>query len=321
MNALRGWTKLHGLCLDGCAADLDEGMVKLVHAATTSGNTPMHFACARPGARRIATRLLAMGGSILAPNTKGQTPLHCAAAHFSPGDVDSLLSTSKPQIIDVADEGGCTPLHWAIQQSMTPLATSVALLCAGASANRPDGNGDTALHYAAREGRYNLFEMLVDAGGDIDARNHRGVAPIHVAIEADDEDFVRAYLHANMEDPPVTTRSKSTLLHVAARNGSQSVAQALLDILGHTTVDVPDKYGQTALVVAVANKNFGIADKLQRVGANVPNNCKALLRIAVDIIAAFESDSDSDYDSDSDMWASDDDLPSYTSRGSLITAA
>jgi len=87
------------------------------------------------------------------------------------------------------------------------------------------------------------------------------------------------------------------MLHVAARNGAQTVAEAIIDFFGRRVVDVHDKYGQSPLVVAVANKNFEVADLLESAGAEVPSNCVLAMRIARGVIPEYGSDSD---DSDLD---------------------
>jgi ankyrin repeat protein len=42
---------------------------------------------------------------------------------------------------------------------------------AGADVNQPDGNGMTALHYAAEHGDASVCDYLIDCGADMNARD------------------------------------------------------------------------------------------------------------------------------------------------------
>lgn len=57
-----------------------------------------------------------------------------------------------------------------------------SLLSSGSvSVDAPDVVGRTALHYAATEGQAEVVEVLVRAGGSVNAANHYGGSPLHSA--------------------------------------------------------------------------------------------------------------------------------------------
>lgn len=77
-----------------------------------------------------------------------------------------------------------------------------ACLGRGASANRADVNGNTALHHAARFGHQSLIQPLVEHGARLEARNHDGNTPLHVA-NTHGHEFVALELMAHGADSMV----------------------------------------------------------------------------------------------------------------------
>jgi ankyrin repeat protein len=62
------------------------------------------------------------------------------------------------------------------------LATTEALLDAGADVNARDGNGRTALHGAAALGYNDVVKFLVEHGADLAAADADGLKPIDAAL-------------------------------------------------------------------------------------------------------------------------------------------
>jgi len=58
----------------------------------------------------------------------------------------------------------------------------VELLSMGYDPNLQDWDGDTALHYACREGDIEMVELLLRHGADPDIENNEGETPLAVAI-------------------------------------------------------------------------------------------------------------------------------------------
>eukprot|EP00744_Colponema_vietnamica_P021288 GILI01030385.1.p1 GENE.GILI01030385.1~~GILI01030385.1.p1 ORF type:complete len:216 (+),score=42.05 GILI01030385.1:42-689(+) len=134
--------------------------------------------------RAILQENSAVADTINVLNSDGMTPLTTAATIGNVGVIQSLLVDGKADINLQNGEDGSTPLNCAIRQGH--VAASNALLDAGASAspdlkNREDG---TALHHAALGIRWEaadqiaLIKRLIDAGGDIHAKNNQGHTPL-----------------------------------------------------------------------------------------------------------------------------------------------
>ena len=58
-------------------------------------------------------------------------------------------------------------------------------MCLDAVPSHINQAGWTAMHYAARAGRGRVVEMLIKAGGDVNAKNARGHTPLDWAIEGE----------------------------------------------------------------------------------------------------------------------------------------
>eukprot|EP00168_Porphyra_purpurea_P021407 TRINITY_DN9507_c0_g1_i1.p2 TRINITY_DN9507_c0_g1~~TRINITY_DN9507_c0_g1_i1.p2 ORF type:complete len:220 (-),score=20.74 TRINITY_DN9507_c0_g1_i1:70-729(-) len=169
--------------------------------------------------------------------------------------------------VNVPDQHGCTPLHWALQQLDFNADVLRLLLAAGASASALDHNGDSPLHYAAREGIAEAVELLLKAGCDFTIPNLEGMTAFHVACAGDEEEVVLRLLEVATLDPShKTTIHGLGPLHIAARSGSCAVLELLL-AAGVTPVDDTDSYGRTALHIAAKSGQEDIACKLVEVGA------------------------------------------------------
>src|SRR6478672_8478072 len=96
-----------------------------------------------------------------------------------------------------------------------------ALLKQGADVSAAQGDGMTALHFAAERGDAAMTEMLVYAGANIAAVTRIGqYTPLHVASRTGNAVVVQALLNAGANVSAKTTTSGVTPLHLAAASGS-----------------------------------------------------------------------------------------------------
>ena len=65
------------------------------------------------------------------------------------------------------------------------LCVSSQLIEAGENVNAKDSDGNTPLHWAAREGNADNVRQLIDAGAYVNARDRRGNTPLRRAALAD----------------------------------------------------------------------------------------------------------------------------------------
>ena len=80
---------------------------------------------------------------------------------------------------DVGDGEDKMPVWWAARKGHT--STVKALVRGGDDINRPDNDGQTALHAAAMGGHTDTFVMLVQCGGNVNATDNNGRTPLDAA--------------------------------------------------------------------------------------------------------------------------------------------
>ena len=118
-------------------------------------------------------------------------------------------------------------------------------------------DGQTPLHYAARNGRPSVIPALVAAGADVNAKGGRdgtdrtpqGHTPLHYAADGGHAAAVSVLL-AEGADPNVKSKGGGTPLHeVFTDSGNAAVVAALL--AGGASVNVRNDVGETPLHLAV----------------------------------------------------------------------
>jgi ankyrin repeat protein len=151
-----------------------------------------------------------------------------------------------------------------------------SLLQNGADVNAAHGDGMTALHWAARHGHVELTEMLVYAGGHLDATTRLGpFTPAMIAAEGGHGDVVEVLLEAGA-DPEVATSTGVTALHLAARSGSEEAVRALLD-RGAAVDAMENAWNQTPLIWAADAGRSAVVELLILAGADVTTQSKVVI--------------------------------------------
>ena len=156
-------------------------------------------------------------------------------------------------------------------------ATAVrALLGRGADVNARQGDGATALHWAAHLNDLETAGLLLRAGADVDAMNDLGVTPLWVATTAGSAAMVARLLEAR-GDPDIAPDTGGTPLMIAARQGNVAAVRSLL---AHAA-DVDAKegaQGQTALMWAAARRQPAVVQVLLEAGADLHARSKSSRR-------------------------------------------
>eukprot|EP01114_Cavostelium_apophysatum_P015525 TRINITY_DN4242_c0_g1_i1.p1 TRINITY_DN4242_c0_g1~~TRINITY_DN4242_c0_g1_i1.p1 ORF type:complete len:250 (+),score=49.46 TRINITY_DN4242_c0_g1_i1:92-841(+) len=94
--------------------------------------------------------------------------------------VREILKNSKDKI-NVKDEEGCAPLHYACDRGNVEIAQ--LLIENGADVNLQDSQGQTGLHYGATVGEADIISLLLKAGADPTIATPDGETPLDVASE------------------------------------------------------------------------------------------------------------------------------------------
>ena len=141
-----------------------------------------------------------------------------------------------------------------------------ALVEQGADVTARQGDGATALHWAAYWDEVDLADLLIGAGADANAANDLGVTPLWAAAENRSAAMVRRLLDAGAK-PNARLLSGETPLMTAARVGAADVARELLNA-GADPAATGGR-NQTALMWAVAQRHPDVVEALLAHGAAV----------------------------------------------------
>ena len=142
-----------------------------------------------------------------------------------------------------------------------------ALLATGANVNAAQGDGLTALHWAARNGDIETAAVLLDAGADLAAVTRIGShTPLHVASKFGSGVVVETLLAAGA-DPNAMTTTGVTPLHLSAASGDIKAVRALLAYQANINVREAG-WGQTPLMFASASNRVAVIEALLEAGAD-----------------------------------------------------
>ena len=149
------------------------------------------------------------------------------------------------------------------------------LLKAGADVNTAQGDGMTALHWAAQKGDVELAQTLLYAGANVRATTRvGGYTPLLIASRNGHAAVVETLL-AGGADPNLATANGATPLMMAAQGGSAEVANALID--RGADVNAKEKVkGETALMIAASYGRADVVRALTAHGADVTVTTKVL---------------------------------------------
>lgn len=169
----------------------------------------------------------------------------------------------------------------AMQHDMT---TTRSLLAKGADVNASQGDGMTALHWAARHGDLDLTTALLRAHASTKAVTRIGAyTPLHVASEVGSGPVVAALLKAGADAKAVTSTGV-TPLHLAAMSGNVAAVNALIDRGADVNAKEP-AWEQTPLMLAAAQGRTDAVKALIKRGATTAATAKV-----VDLVALAAAD-------------------------------
>ena len=159
-----------------------------------------------------------------------------------------------------------------------------ALLQQGADVNAAQGDGMTALHWAADRGDLEMARMLVYAGAGLEAVTRMAeYTPLHLASRSGHGAVVRALLEAGSDPAAPTASGGATPLHLAAAAGDPEAVTALIEHGAH--VDARERRAdQTPLIFAAAQNRVEAIQALLAGGAD-----PSLTTRVVDMVELEES--------------------------------
>jgi uncharacterized protein len=161
-----------------------------------------------------------------------------------------------------------------------------ALLKQGVDVNAAQGDGMTALHWAASSNDVELAAMLIHAGANPRAATRiNGYTPLMMAAKVGHAAVIRTLLERGADAKAVSVTGTSPLM-LAAAAGSSDAVGALLDA-GADVNARESARGQTAIMFAAAHNRVPVLTLLVQRGADVAAASKVL-----DLNAFTEEDSE-----------------------------
>ena len=165
----------------------------------------------------------------------------------------------------IAAAGGDQPLVEAAKRN--DAAAVRALLKQRADANAAEGDGATALHWAAYHGNVDMLSLLIGGGAKADAANDLAITPLAIAADNAHAPIVERLLELGA-DPNAASETGVTPLMRAARTGSAAAVRALLARSANVNAAESERK-QTPLMWAVSQRHPEIVKLLLDRGADL----------------------------------------------------
>ncbi|XXG94925.1 hypothetical protein Hte_001184 [Hypoxylon texense] len=185
-------TPLH-IAFDWCITSILREMIELLlkygaDASISSGSfgTVLNATCQTSDDDLLDLILRQPGVSLDAADQLGRLPIHVAATRKSDLRRIDLLLTDNATFRS-QDKHGRNVLHHAAVGGMPSLISSILEECPDLI-NLPDADGWTPLHWAARERDIEASQCLIAYGANKEARTHDRWTPRHVAIYHNNSD-------------------------------------------------------------------------------------------------------------------------------------
>ena len=183
--------------------------------------------------------------------------------------------------ISVFDGNGQTALH-LVSENLEAGRIIPFLIARGADVHRPDCDGRTPVHTAAKIGSAAALGALLEGNGYLDKADERGISPLRYARDAGDLDSVKLLLPFWREsDLLVKDRWQMSLLSWVEWLGPSTITDFVeyvsgirntgtrLNLNTRPGVENRDGFGRTALIASTICGDIKMVDQLLRWGSDI----------------------------------------------------
>jgi len=197
----------------------DNFYMAMMAKTTNLGEDELH---GKP-ARKRASSLSRLSSSLF---TRQQTAEACQAAAKGSRMRLGLIALMSPKKLDVVDDKGWTPAHWAAHKNRPNIIRSLAATGVERVSAPCETDGRTPAHIAAKRGFVKVLEALLEVEADCDTQEDRGWSPLMLAVARTDLKSTNLLIAAKAE-LNARNRDGQTVLHLAAALGKSPVLSAL----------------------------------------------------------------------------------------------
>lgn len=192
-------------------------------------------------------------------DVKKRTPLCIALSQNHPENIELLISKGANCLIK--DDQQNLPLHFAAQNGMVNICRMLLVNDRIHTVNSPNGNGETALHLAAKKGDLECCKYILKKGGDLSAFDSDGYSPFHLASSYGNFEVIEHFIKQGKGCiNQVVEASGDTPLHLAVRNGSYQSCDLLLRKMKKDKILKQNKFKKCSLDEAFESEKDKIFD-------------------------------------------------------------
>ncbi|KAJ5506485.1 hypothetical protein N7453_005442 [Penicillium expansum] len=187
-------------------------------------NFPLHLAAGAGDAKKVLEILQNQTGSGNSRDWLGRTAIHYAVENERISAVEEIVQQFHLEVINLGDNFGRTPLHWAADKGYKDILQ--LLLDNGADVDARDSSKQTPLSRSARRGWEECVLLLLRRGARSDIPDQNKQVPLHLAASNGRTEVVS---HLCDEQSLTSVDSdNNTALHLAAKRGHEDAAKVII---------------------------------------------------------------------------------------------
>ncbi|XP_068676235.1 transient receptor potential cation channel subfamily A member 1-like isoform X4 [Montipora foliosa] len=217
--------------------------------------SPLHVAIGNSSTMETLMKSAASRALVIEKDMTGYTAVHYAARAGYLQHIALFISKNKAAV-EVTSDSLDTPLHIVARYGWLEIAERLLSKRNVRIINLQNNQGKTPLHYACHEGHEQIAQLLLMEGATIES-DHHDRTPLHMAAFNGSERCVDYILDAHPESLNAVDKHENTALNIAAITGHASLVSHLLSVKGQEIL--LNKHNQNVLDLAIANVKEEVA--------------------------------------------------------------
>jgi len=217
--------------------------------------SPLHVAIGNTTTMEALVKSPASKTLVIDKDITGYTPVHYAARGGYLQHIALFINKNKTAV-QVTSDSLDTPLHIVSRYGWLEIAERLLDKRNVRMINLQNNQGKTPLHYACHEGHAQIAQLLLMEGATIE-RDHHDRTPLHMAAVNGSERCVEYILQAHPESLNALDKHQNTALNLAATTGHASLVTYLLSVKEQEIL--LNKFNQNVLDLAISNDKEEVA--------------------------------------------------------------